>query len=68
MDIFFENLVDYRAHLVHKYSEANFDKKYYSSFDTIEVVVVSDWKMKILSSKYRESQQGTYANLLLCLF
>ena len=59
MDLFFENLIDYRAHLAQKYSEANFDNRFYDSFDTIEVVAICDWKMKILASKYREAQQGT---------
>ena len=56
---FFENFVDYRAHIAQKYSEANFDNRFYASFDTIEVVAICDWKMKILASKYREAQQGT---------
>ena len=59
IDLFFDNLIDYRAHLAHKLSEGNFDKKHYQNFDEIEVVVISDWKMKILSSKHREAQQGT---------
>ena len=58
IDLFFNNLVDYRAHLTHKTSEAKFDSDYYKDIDEIEVVVISDWKMKILASKYREAQQG----------
>lgn len=52
----FRNLVDYRAHLVHKHSEAAFDSDFYQDLADDEAVVVCDWKMKILSSKYRESQ------------
>ena len=50
------NLIDYRAHLVHKHSEAQFDSKFYSNIADNEAVVICDWKMKILSSKYRETQ------------
>ena len=53
-------MIDYRAHLVHKYLEANFDRKFYDSFDIIEIVVISDWKMKILASKYREAQEDKH--------
>ena len=62
IDTFYSNLKEYRAHLAHKFSEANFDGKFYSSFDKLDVVVISDWKMKILASKYRESQQGRHHN------
>ena len=66
LDLFFENLIIYRAHLAHKHSESKFDKKFYKSFDSIEVVVISDWKMKILASKYREAQHGKQL-FLLCM-
>ena len=52
IDTCYQNLIEYRAHLAHKYSEASFDKEYYDSFDEIEVVVIGDYKMKILASKY----------------
>ena len=58
IDLCFLNLIDYRAHLAHKHSEAAFDSEYYNSFDSIEVVVISDYKMKILASKHREAQEG----------
>ena len=50
------NLIDYRAHLVHKHSEALFDSEFYSNLADDEAVVICDWKMKILSSKFREAQ------------
>ena len=50
------NLIDYRAHLVHKFSEGEFDSEYYEDIDDDEAVVSSDWKMKILSAKHKESQ------------
>ena len=58
LDIFFQNLVEYRAHLAHKHSEAAFDKAFYESCTDIEVVAISNYKMKILASRYRESQEG----------
>ena len=64
LDLCFYNLIDYRAHLAHKDSESKFDRNFYTSFDNIEAVVISDWKMKILASKYRESQQGKYCTIL----
>ena len=61
--LYFSNLKGYRAHLVHKNSEAAHDKEFYHSknLTEIDVVVISDWKMKILSSKYRESQQEWFS-------
>ena len=55
---FQNNLIEYRAHLVHKHSEANYDREEYAELHDIEVVVISDYKMKVLASKYREAQQG----------
>ena len=62
----FQNLIEYRAHLVHKYSEAAFDTDFYECFNENEVVVISDYKMKILASKHRESQEGMFMCLLFC--
>ena len=58
---YLDNLIGYRAHLVHKHTEAAFDEEFYSKVGMKECVVVCDWKMKILSSKYRESQQEWYS-------
>lgn len=58
IDLFYDNMKEYRAHIAHKVSEGNFDKKFYLSLDETEVVVICDWKMKILASKHREAQQG----------
>ena len=56
LGLFLNYFIDYRAHLVHKYSEATFDEEFYDSLDADEVVVICDWKMKILAAKYREAQ------------
>ena len=58
---YYENLIAYRAHLVHKHTEACFDQKFYENMEVTEAVVICDWKMKILSSKYRESQQEWFS-------
>ena len=63
LKVYYNNLMDYRAHLVHKVSEAAHDEEFYnpSRLTATEVVVICDWKMKILSSKYRESQQEWFS-------
>lgn len=50
------NLIDYRAHLVHKFAESKFDEHFYDNLKSDEAVVICDWKMKILAAKYREAQ------------
>ena len=55
------NLVDYRAHSAHKVSEANFDREYYSNLPDDEAVLICDYKMKVLASRYREAQVDWYA-------
>jgi len=57
----FENLLEYRAHMVHKHTEAQFDKEFYSSLKIGEAVVIIDYKMKILASKHRESQRDWFS-------
>lgn len=61
LDNFLNNLIDYRAHLVHKHSEGVFDTNFYGDLEDAEVVVICDWKMKILSSKFREAQQEWFS-------
>lgn len=57
----FENLMQYRTHIVHKHSEAAFDQDFYFDLLDGEAVVIIDWKMKILDSKYREAQQDWFS-------
>ena len=57
----FNSLKSYRTHIAHKISEAMFDQEYYRSLEPEQAVVVSDWKMKILASRYRESQQEWFS-------
>lgn len=61
LDVFRDNLIDYCAHLVHKYSEGKFDDEFYSDLEDTEAVVICDWKMKILSSKFCEAQQEWFS-------
>ena len=39
-----------------KMQRAMFDSEFYSNLADDEAVVICDWKMKILSSKFREAQ------------
>ena len=55
------NLQSYRAHIVHKFSEADFDKKEYFDIVEGEAVMISDYKMKVLDSKHREAQEDWFA-------
>lgn len=57
----FTYLEDYRAHIAHKHSEAEFDRTFYSNLGDVEVVLICDWKMKVLASKYREAQQDWFS-------
>ena len=60
--IFLDNLILYRAHLVHKHTETSFDEDFYSNLQpVVEVVIICDWKMKILASKHREAQQDWFS-------
>lgn len=61
LELYLSNLIDYHAHLVQKQPEAVFSEKFYSSISEVEVVVISDWKMKILASKYREAMQEWFS-------
>ena len=56
-----EYLLHYRAHIVHKHSEAKFDKDFYFDLKEGEAVVIIDYKMKILSSKHREAQKDWFS-------
>lgn len=56
LEVCFQNLIDYRAHLMHKKSEQLFDDEFYKTISDDEAIIICDWKMKILASKYRESQ------------
>jgi len=57
----FENLLEYRAHIVHKVSESNFDKGFYSYLKVGQAVIVVDYKMKINPAKYREPQKDWFS-------
>ena len=53
-------LQDYRAHLVDKVSESNFDKMN-SDLEMFECLCVIDYKMKVLPKSYREKMIDWYS-------
>lgn len=54
-------LMDYRAHIAHKKSEAQFDSEDYFNLKPHQAVVIIDFKMKVLASRYREAQQDWFS-------
>ena len=54
-------LLKYREHVAQREDEAIFDSQFFSSLKEGEVVVVLDYKMKILSSFFREKQEDWFA-------
>jgi hypothetical protein len=53
---FRQKLIKYRAHVAQKEDEAMYDANFLASVGHGEVIVVADYKMKILSSIFREKQ------------
>ena len=51
------NFEDYRAHLVQKHDEAEFDAVFYQNLCTGEAIVIWDYKMKILPAYHLEAQR-----------
>ena len=47
----------YRGHLARKHAEAEFDADEMADLGEGEAIVISDWKMKILSAFHRENQK-----------
>lgn len=50
------NLYEYRRHVAQKEDEAAFDKDFYRDLDEDVAIIIMDYKMKILSSYFREKQ------------
>ena len=50
------NLHEYRRHVAQKEDESAFDKDYYRDLGEDEAIIIMDYKMKILSSYFREKQ------------
>lgn len=50
------HMLKFRAHVAQREDEAKFDKEFYSKMTDGEVLVIFDYKMKILASMYREKQ------------
>ena len=49
------NLEEYRAHVAQKFWESAEEKEFWSKLKPGEAAVISDWKMKILASYFREN-------------
>lgn len=56
-----ENMLIYRAHIAQKEDEGAFDAAFYKDLKEDEAVVIMDYKMKILSSKYRKAQKDWFS-------
>jgi hypothetical protein len=57
------NLRDFRAHICQKEDEATYERNSLKSMKNHEVVVVSDYKMKILPAQFREPQKIILVNV-----
>ena len=53
--------IHWRSHIVRKKTESDFDRKQMQSLKQNEVIVISDYKMKILSCFHRETQKQFFA-------
>ena len=56
-----QNLIDWRSHIVRKKVESDFTRNQNQSLKQNEAVVVSDYKMKILATYFRENQKKFFA-------
>jgi len=56
-----QNLVDWRSHIVRKKVESKFTCNLKQSLKQNEAIVVSDYKMKILATYFRENQKKFFA-------
>lgn len=56
-----ENLMRWRTHILRKKVEGEFTRKQLNELKDDEVIVVSDFKMKILPQYYRETQKEFFA-------
>ena len=57
----YRNFLDYRRHLTQVEDEFLFDKDFYNDLAEDEVIIVLDFKMKILASMYREKQKDWFS-------
>ena len=57
----YHNFLDYRRHIAQAEDESIFDKTFYNNLKEDEVILVLDFKMKILSSTYREKQKDWFS-------
>ena len=56
LDQYFNNFMKYRSHIAQAKDESIWDTSFYQNLGPNECVVVMDFKMKILSSLFREKQ------------
>jgi hypothetical protein len=55
------NFLDYRRHIAQTEDESLHDQEFYKDLKEDEAVIIMDFKMKILASKYREKQKDWYS-------
>ena len=55
------NLLDFRNHIAQKEDESAFDSVRYCDLKSNECIVIMDYKMKILSSSFREPQSDWFS-------
>ena len=57
---YYENLLEYRSHLILKHTEGAYEKHFLSNLLDGEEIIISDWKMKILAFRYHEVMKGFF--------
>ena len=61
LDTYFKNFMMYRSHIAQAKDESMWDASFYKNLSPNECVVVMDFKMKILSSLFREKQRDWFS-------
>ena len=61
IDTYFKNFMSYRSHIAQAKDESIWDASFYKNLKPNECVVVMDFKMKILSSLFREKQRDWFS-------
>ena len=61
IDMYFRNFMGYRSHIAQAKDESIWDAFFYKNLGSNECVIVMDFKMKILSSLFREKQRDWFS-------